>query len=151
MDVPEGCVYKKVWSRERGLAPVTNIATVLCDHQCSVTAGSIWTDSLVLELHWPTKSSILGGDPPIVPAAAWEKAFEAAWAVLSKLCHVVLKSGVPIGRHAHGARPFLKDTLSDWLNRPPQIRRLRVHSFPILRRVLRQRREPPSVTAEQSL
>ncbi len=73
-----------------------------------------------------------------------EKAFEVARAALRKLCHVVLESGLLIGRGAHGWRPFPKDSRSDWINRPPQIRRLRVHSFPILPRGLRQLREPPS-------
>lgn len=141
---------KSVEERERGWAFVTNIATVLHDHRCFVTAGSIRIDSRVLELHWPTESSILGEDPPIVPVAAWGKAFEVVRAVPRKLCHVVLKSGVLIGQREHNQRPILKDTLSDWLNRPPQIRRLRVHSFPILPRRLRQQREPNPATAEQS-
>lgn len=69
----------------------------------------------------------------------------------NKLCHVVLESGVFIGRRGNGRRPFLKDTLSDWLNRPPQFRRARVHTFPILPRELRQQRERLSVTPERSL
>lgn len=88
---------------------------------------------------------------PLSPTRHRKKAFEVARAVPSKLCHVVLESGVFIGRRWNGRRPFLKDTLSDWLNRPPQIRRARVHSFPILPRELRQQRERLSVTPEQSL
>lgn len=145
------CIKKCGREREDGFC-VTNIATVLHDHRreprCYVTAGAIWTDRRVLELHWPTESSILGADPPIVPVAAWEKAFEAVRAVPGKLCHVVLKSGVLIGPQERDKRPFLKDTPCDWLNRPPQIRRLRVHSFAILPRGLRQQREPPSTRAE---
>lgn len=83
-----------------------------------------------MQLHWSTEPSIPGEDPPTDPVSAWEKVFEVAGAGPSKLCHVVLRSGVLIGRPEHGKRPFLKDPLSDWLNRPPQIHGLRVHSFP---------------------
>lgn len=51
----------------------TNIATVQHDRRCSVTAGSIWTDSQALVLHWTTASSILGKDPPTVLVAEREK------------------------------------------------------------------------------
>lgn len=97
---------EKLSRKDRGWAFVTNMATVLHDHRYSVTAGFFWTDSLILELHWPTKSSILGADPPIVPVAAWGKGFEAVGAVPSKLCHVVLGSVVLIGRPGTRVTPI---------------------------------------------
>lgn len=55
----------KVSRRRKGLAFITNIATVLHDHQRSVTAGSIWTDSLVSQLHWPVEPSIREQTRPV--------------------------------------------------------------------------------------
>lgn len=77
---------------------VTNIATVLHDHRCSETAGSIWNWQLGLGAWLAERVFNWSRVPPIVPVAAWEKkAFEVARAVPRKLCHVVLKSSALIG------------------------------------------------------
>lgn len=99
------CLEKKKKSSGR-CAFVPNIATVLQDHRCPVTAGPSRTDRPVPELHWPAASSILGAGPPIAPASARGKSLwshggrrYANYAMWCSRETLLLDKGCPV--HAH--------------------------------------------------
>lgn len=106
-----------VWKVSKRNRFVTNVATVQHDRRCSVTAGSFWTDSKALVVHWTTESSILGEDPPTVLVAVREKAFEVVWGGVKKNMPCgTQERGFLLDNGNTGNAHFLKDTFFDWLN-----------------------------------
>lgn len=131
-----------------GRGDVTNIATVLYDHRFSETAGPIRKCQRCFEA-WLVQTLVCQKeDTPTVRCrgmGGWESgASEVERAVPRKLCHVLLRSSIPIGQWGTVDAHFRKIPAVIGQISHPRFVVCAVHSSPILFLGLRRQREPPS-------